>query len=59
MLEKATGQVKRIKGDATPVEVLDLTVNSTSERGLLGIALDRYFRHNGLVYLYWSETTRR
>ena len=36
---------------------LDLTVNSASERGLLGIALDKYFRHNGFVYLYWSETT--
>ena len=36
---------------------LDLTVNSNSERGLLGIALDKYFRHNGFVYLYWSETT--
>ena len=37
--------------------MLDLTVNSSSERGLLGIALDKYFRHNGFVYLYWSETT--
>ena len=38
--------------------MLDLTVNSNSERGLLGIALDKYFRHNGFVYLYWSETTQ-
>ena len=37
--------------------VLDLTVNSASERGLLGIALDKRFDENGFVYLYWSETT--
>src|ERR1700754_588289 len=46
VLEKASGQVKRIKDGVTSV-VLDLTVNSASERGLLGIALDKYFRHNG------------
>ena len=56
MLEKATGKVKRIRGDAAPAEVLDLAVNSASERGLLGITLDKYFRHNGFVYLYWSES---
>src|SRR5690348_5627640 len=50
VLEKSTGIVKRVKdGVATPV--LDLAVNSNSERGLLGIALDRYFKFNGSVYL--------
>ena len=57
VLEKATGLVKRIRNGGTPEVVLDLTVNSASERGLLGIALDKYFRHNGFVYLYWSERT--
>ncbi len=57
VLEKATGQVKRVKDGVASV-VLDLTVNSNSERGLLGIALDKYFRYNGSVYLYWSETTQ-
>ena len=57
VLEKPTGQVKRITDGGAPTVVLDLTVNSNSERGLLGIALDKYFRHNGFVYLYWSETT--
>ena len=38
--------------------MLDLTVNSNSERGLLGIALDKFFKFNGTVYLYWSETTQ-
>ncbi|MBE2316248.1 PQQ-dependent sugar dehydrogenase [Solirubrobacter sp. CPCC 204708] len=56
VLEKPTGIVKRVKdGVATPV--LDLTVNFASERGLLGIALDKHFKFNGTVYLYWSETT--
>src|SRR5690242_4730088 len=51
VLEKSTGIVKRVRnGTATPV--LDLAVNSNSERGLLGIALDRSFKFNGSVYLY-------
>ena len=59
VLEKATGQVKRIvEGGPPPQVILDLTVNSNSERGLLGITLDRDFRHNGTVFLYWSETTQ-
>lgn len=57
VLEKPTGQVKRVKDGVASV-VLDLTVNSNSERGLLGIALDKFFRYNGTVYLYWSETTQ-
>jgi glucose/arabinose dehydrogenase len=58
VIEKASGQVKRVTDGGTPQVVLDLTVNSNSERGLLGIALDKHFRHNGFVYLYWSETTQ-
>src|SRR5688572_19100452 len=57
VLEKASGQVKRVRNGGAPTVALDLTVNSASERGLLGIALDKFFRHNGFVYLYWSETT--
>src|SRR3954452_10574993 len=56
VLEKSTGIVKRVKNGVTST-ALDLTVNSNSERGLLGIALDRSFKFNGSVYLYWSETT--
>jgi glucose/arabinose dehydrogenase len=37
--------------------VLDLAVNSASERGLLGIALHSKFRSNPYVYLYWTEST--
>jgi glucose/arabinose dehydrogenase len=57
VLEKSTGQVKRVRDGGAPEVVLDLTVNSASERGLLGIALDKHFDDNGFVYLYWSETT--
>lgn len=37
--EKASGQVKRVTGGVVQGTVLDLAVNSNSERGLLGIAL--------------------
>jgi glucose/arabinose dehydrogenase len=58
VLEKASGKVQRIAGgtiQATPV--LDLAVNSNSERGLLGIALDPHFPSMPFVYLYWTEST--
>src|SRR5688572_8809937 len=55
--EKATGRVKRItNGNVTGV-VLDLAVNSASERGLLGIALHPEFPQVPFVYLYNTEST--
>ena len=57
VLEKASGLVKRFKNGAPAEVVLDLPVNSNSERGLLGIALDKNFKQNGTVFLYWSEST--
>jgi aldose sugar dehydrogenase len=57
VLEKATGKVQRVVGGTVQSTVLDLAVNSASERGLLGIALDPQFFVNGRVYLYWSEST--
>jgi aldose sugar dehydrogenase len=53
--EKASGQVKRVEDGDVSV-VLDLAVNSNSERGLLGIALHPKFNRNGWVYLFWSES---
>src|ERR1043166_3449484 len=44
VLEKATGKVQRILNGQAPTTVLDLAVNSGSERGLLGIALQAAFR---------------
>jgi len=55
--EKSTGQVKRVVNCAVNATVLDLPVNSASERGLLGIALHPRFRQNGWVYLYWTESS--
>jgi aldose sugar dehydrogenase len=55
-LEKASGQVKRVQGGQVVGTVLDLAVNSNSERGLLGIALHPRFADNGFVYLFWSES---
>jgi glucose/arabinose dehydrogenase len=54
--EKATGRVIRIRNGVVEGPVLDLAVNSASERGLLGIALHRNFMVNGFVYLFWSES---
>jgi aldose sugar dehydrogenase len=44
-----------VDGEVSDV-VLDLAVNSASERGLLGIALHPRFADNGFVYLFWSES---
>ena len=57
ILEKATGQVKRVTNGAVAATVLDLDVNFFSERGLLGIALHPRFPADPGVYLYWSEST--
>jgi glucose/arabinose dehydrogenase len=57
VLEKATGKVKRVvDGDVTST-VLDLAVNSASERGLLGIALHPDFPSIPGVYLFWTESS--
>ncbi len=57
VLEKNTGQVKRVIGGAVHSIVLDLPVNFGSERGLLGVALHPAFPTNPGVYLYWTEST--
>lgn len=54
VIEKSTGMVKRVVNGIDQGTVLDLAVNSASERGLLGIALDPSFGTNGFVYLYWT-----
>jgi glucose/arabinose dehydrogenase len=58
VLEKASGKVRRVtSGVLQATAVLDLAVNSASERGLLGIALHPDFPTNPGVYLYWTEST--
>ena len=55
--EKASGQVKRVTAGTVAGVVLDLAVNSSSERGLLGIALHPRFPRVPYVYLYNTEST--
>jgi glucose/arabinose dehydrogenase len=58
VLEKASGKVIRITpGAGGTGPVLDLAVNSASERGLLGIALHPNFPANPRVYLFWTESS--
>src|SRR3989454_546756 len=57
VLEKASGRVLRVVDGAVRSIVLDLAVNSASERGLLGIALHPDFPINPGVYLYWTESS--
>ena len=57
VLEKASGKVQRVVSGAIQSIVLDLAVNSASERGLLGIALHPNFPANPGVYLYWTESS--
>jgi glucose/arabinose dehydrogenase len=52
--EKNTGRVQHVVDDMVANTALDLAVNNSSERGLLGIALDGDFGINNYVYLYWT-----
>ncbi len=55
--EKASGRVKRVTNGVVVATVLDLPVNSNSERGLLGMALHPGFPEFPFVYLYWTESS--
>ncbi|WP_457423962.1 PQQ-dependent sugar dehydrogenase [Roseateles sp. P5_E7] len=58
VLEKASGQVKRVIGgvlQASPV--LDLAVNSSSERGLLSMVLHPNFPGTPYAYVRWTESS--
>jgi aldose sugar dehydrogenase len=58
VLEKASGQIKRvINGVVQATPVLDLPVNSASERGLLSIALHPNFPTTPDVFLRWTESS--
>lgn len=57
ILEKNTGKVKRVVNGSVQSTVLDLPVNSASERGLLGIALHPAYPSPPFVYLYWTESS--
>jgi glucose/arabinose dehydrogenase len=58
VLEKASGQIKRVIGGVVqPSPVLDLAVNSNSERGLLSAALHPDFPAVPFVYVRWTESS--
>lgn len=57
VLEKGTGRVRHVVNGVAQATVLDLAVNSASERGLLGIALHPHFPAQPWVYLYWTESS--
>lgn len=58
VIEKASGQVKRvINGTLQATPVLDLAVNSNSERGLLSLVLHPNFPVTPWVYVRWTESS--
>jgi glucose/arabinose dehydrogenase len=58
VLEKASGQIKRvINGVPQPNPVLDLAVNSNSERGLLSMVLHPNFPNTPFAYIRWTESS--
>ncbi len=58
VLEKNTGRVRRVlNGTLQGVPVLDVNVDTTSERGMLGIAVHPNFPASSFVYLYFTEST--
>src|SRR3954466_1985589 len=58
VLEKASGQVKRVIGGVLqPAPVLDLAVNSNSERGLLSMALHPNFPGTPYAYIRWTQSS--
>lgn len=58
VLEKASGQVKRVIGGVLQSSpVLDLPVNSNSERGLLSLTLHPDFPDTPHVFVRWTESS--
>jgi len=56
--EKGSGQVKRVtNGVLQPAPVLDLAVNSSSERGLLSLVLHPDFPATPQVFVRWTESS--
>jgi len=58
VLEKASGQIKRVvNGVIQPTPVLDLAVNSNSERGLLSMVLHPNFPVTPFAFVRWTESS--
>jgi aldose sugar dehydrogenase len=58
ILQKGDGRVRRvINGVLQAGEVLDVAVDTASERGLLGVALHPNFASNFFVFLYYTQSS--
>ncbi|MGH7843596.1 MAG: PQQ-dependent sugar dehydrogenase, partial [Candidatus Binatia bacterium] len=58
VLQKNDGKVRRVIGGLLQSgQVLDVAVDASSERGLLGIALHPNFSSTAFVYLYYTESS--
>ncbi len=58
VLEKESGQIRRvINGTIQSTPVLDLAVNSASERGLLSAVLHPNFPATPFVYVRWTQSS--
>lgn len=57
IFEKGTGAVKRAVNGTVVNTAIDLPVNSSSERGGLGICISPNFKSDNFVYLYYSHAT--
>jgi glucose/arabinose dehydrogenase len=58
VLEKNSGRVRRVlNGTLQGAAVLDVNVDTQSERGMLGIAVHPNFPASSYVYLYFTEST--
>ena len=58
VLEKASGQIKRVINRVIqPTPVLDLAVNSNSERGLLSMVLHPSFPDTPFAFVRWTESS--
>jgi glucose/arabinose dehydrogenase len=58
VLQKEDGRVRRVIGGVLqPGAVLDVAVDSASERGLLGIVVHPQFPSTPFVYLYFTESS--
>ena len=57
VIEKRTGRVQHVVNGDHVGTAVDLNINYSSERGLLGIALHPDFAEKPFVYLYWTAST--
>lgn len=58
LISNQGGQLRVFKNGALlPTPALSLTVNSDSERGLIGVAVDPNFNTNKFIYVYYTHTS--